>query len=323
MNNMKIKNIHISCFLMLFAAIIGYGQNSTIQGYKIEGDEIIFTFNKNDYKKVTRQNGRRTDFDDIDIDEVLVSGEFNDWSKKSWRMTKIDENNYELRKKIKDFKDKFTWEFKFVINNIYWAEPSKHGKNSVPAEENGHDLRVYNLRMFTAYPDKEGNLTFALDGFQDADKVVLSGTFNLWDEKAFQMNKTENGWELTLNIKPGEYEYKFIVDGDWLEDPCNIYKKQNEHGDYNSVVNIQSNETFLLEGNLDAQKVILSGSFNNWSEDEYKMVKTETGWECTVKLSGGKHHYKFIVDDEWIIDPDNPVKEYDYNNHVNSVRMVK
>ena len=79
----------------------------------------------------------------------------------------------------------------------------------------------------------------------------------------------------------------------------------------------------MLKGNLDAQKVILTGTFNNWSEDEYRMTKVESGWKLTIKLSGGKHHYKFIVDDEWIIDPDNAVKEYDYDGHVNSVRMVK
>jgi len=323
MNSMKIKNIHISCFLMLFVVLIGYGQNDTIQGYRIDGDEVVFTFDTKDYDFVTYLKGYRKDFQDIDIDEVLVSGEFNNWTTKSWRMAKVDESKYELRKKLKDFNDKFTWEFKFVINNMYWAEPSKYEINSVPVKENGHDLRAYNLRMFTAYPNKDGNLTFTLDGFEDARKVVLSGTFNLWDEKAFQMFKTETGWELSLNIKPGEYEYKFIVDGKWIHDPNNLEKRMNEYDGYNSIINIKSQETFFLKGNLDAQKVILSGSFNNWSEDEYIMTKIESGWECTVKLSGGKHHYKFIVDDVWMIDPKNSVKEYDYDGHVNSVRMVK
>ena len=323
MNSMKIKNIYISCFLMLFVALIGYGQNDTIQGYRIDGDEVVFTFDTKDYDFVTYLKGYKKDFQDLNIDEVLVSGEFNNWSTKSWRMKKIDENKYELRKKLKDFDDKFTWEFKFVINNMYWAEPSKHEINSVPAKQNGHDLRAYNLRMFTAYPGKDGNLTFTLDGFEDANKVVLSGTFNLWDEKAFQMFKTETGWELSLNIKPGEYEYKFIVDGIWIEDPCNLDKRKNEYKGYNSIINIKAKETFLLKGNLNAQKVILSGSFNSWSEDKYIMTKVDIGWEFTVELSGGKHHYKFIVDDKWIIDPDNSVKEYDYDGHVNSVRMVK
>ncbi len=320
---MKIKNIHISYFLILFVAIIGYAQNDAIQGYKIDGDEVVFTFDTRDYNLVTNLNGYKKDFRDIDIDEVLVAGEFNNWSKKSWRMTKVDENKYELRKEIKEFNDKFTWEFKFVINNIYWAEPSKDELNSVPVKEGWYDLEVYNLRMFTAYPDKEGNLTFTLNGFKDADKVVLSGTFNLWDDKAFEMFKTKTGWELSLNIKPGEYEYKFIVDGQWIHDPKNLDKRMNEYEGYNSIIDIKSKETFLLKGNLDAQKVILSGRFNNWSEDEYRMIKTETGWEYTVKLSGGKHHYKFIVDGEWVVDPNNPVKEYDYGGNINSVRMVK
>ena len=62
---------------------------------------------------------------------------------------------------------------------------------------------------------------------------------------------------------------------------------------------------------MDAEKVILSGSFNNWSEDALKMKKTDFGWTLNLTLTGGKHHYKFIVDNEWITDPVNPVKEYD------------
>jgi hypothetical protein len=53
------------------------------------------------------------------------------------------------------------------------------------------------------------------------------------------------------------------------------------------------------------------------------MNKTKNGWEYKLKLFGGKYHYKFIVDDNWIVDPENPVKEYDYNGNINSVYIVK
>ena len=34
-------------------------------------------------------------------------------------------------------------------------------------------------------------------------------------------NGIENGWELKVQMKPGEYEYRYIVDGHWMEDPSN------------------------------------------------------------------------------------------------------
>lgn len=67
----------------------------------------------------------------------------------------------------------------------------------------------------------------------------------------------------------------------------------------------------------------MSGSFNGWNEHKLKMQKTDNAWVKTINLNGGKHHYKFIVDGEWITDPDNSVKEYDYSGNINSVKMVR
>ena len=121
----KIITHNILLFLLL-VTIQTFAQNEKVKGYRIEGDEIIFSFDKRDYTKVSKNNyWSKSDFEDIDINNVVVSGEFNNWSLHKWKMIKLNENIYELRKKINDFTDEFLWEFKFVINNYYWAEPSK------------------------------------------------------------------------------------------------------------------------------------------------------------------------------------------------------
>ncbi len=311
-------------FILAFASSYSYAQTEPFKGYRIEGDELIFTFDKRDYKIATADKFSSVfDFEDLDIKRVVVAGEFNNWSKNNWNMTKIDENRYELRKKLSDFTDEFSWEFKFVINNAYWAEPAKEYGNAVRAFKNGHALPAYNLKMYTAYPDKEGNVTFTLNGYTKARRVVLSGSFNKWNEDLFRMTKTEDCWTLTLKVRPGKYEYKFIVDGMWIEDPDNPLKKRNEFNEYNSFIDIKAPKEFILNGNLEAQEVILTGSFNDWSESECKMTKTKSGWVDTLMLSGGKYHYKYIVDNKWILDPDNTVKEYDAQGNVNSVCIVK
>ncbi|NER13368.1 hypothetical protein GWK08_07960 [Leptobacterium flavescens] len=322
---MKKLIVHSISVILLILSSYAYAQDKKMKGYRIEGNEVVFVFDKRDYTEVTRDRRReKRDFDDLDIENVVVSGEFNNWSRDKWRMVKIDENRYELRKSLHDFNDDFSWEFKFIINNQFWAEPSGNMNNAVPAtSESGHPLYVYNLKMFAAYPDKDGNATFRLSGHEDARKVVLSGSFNKWDEKFFAMDKVEGGWELKLQIKPGTYEYKFIVDGEWMEDQANPQKVRNQYGSYNSVIDIKKEVTFHLQGYADAEKIILSGSFNNWSEDECRMERTDDGWKYTIWLSAGKHHYKFIVDDQWILDPVNPVKEYDKDHNVNSVCMVR
>lgn len=316
---------HTIYLLFIFIGLNSFAQKDGFKGYKIEKDTVVFTFDARDYSKFTREyTGQTLDFSDFDIENVVVSGEFNLWSRDNWKMKQVDEHTYELRKSITDFTDEFSWEFKFVINNSYWAEPSKNDPNVTKAIKNGRRIHgIYNLKMYTAYPDKNGNASFKLKGFKDAKKVILAGSFNKWNEHLFEMDKTDDGWELTLQMKPDIYQYRFIVDGHWMEDPDNNNKTRNEFNEYNSVINIKEYTAFKLRGYTDAKKVVLAGSFNNWNEHDFVMRKMDYGWKYVVPLSGGKHHYKFIVDGEWIVDPNNSVKEYDGEGHVNSVCMVK
>ncbi len=319
-----LRTLHV---LLVFGLIFFeiHAQKDVFKGYKIENDTVTFRFDVREYSKFTLEHtGQRREFSDFNIEKVAVSGEFNLWSREGWKMEKVNENIYELKKSVYDFNDAFAWEFKYVINDAYWAEPSKRDGNVAKAVKEGHKLRgVYNLKMYTAYPTENGNAYFRLNGFKNAKKVILAGSFNKWNESLFNMKKTDFGWELTLQMKPDIYQYRFIVDGKWMEDPHNPNKTPNEFHEYNSVIDIQQYTTFALIGYPEAKEVILAGSFNDWNESNLKMKKTIDGWIYTLPLSGGKHHYKFIVDGKWMTDPDNPIREYDGFGHINSVYMVK
>ena len=72
-----------------------------------------------------------------------------------------------------------------------------------------------------------------------AQKVYLVGEFNQWNEKKHLMKQDAEGvWKRTILLAPGRYEYKFIVDGDWHEDPLNPDRRRNRFGTYNSIVNV-------------------------------------------------------------------------------------
>ena len=68
-------------------------------------------------------------------------------------------------------------------------------------------------------PSREGNETFQLKGFTDAEEVSVVGNFNNWDMFNLPMYKTKDGWEMKLNLPKGKYFYKFIVDGYWTSNP--------------------------------------------------------------------------------------------------------
>ena len=50
----------------------------------------------------------------------------------------------------------------------------------------------------------------------DAKAVFVAGTFNGWNAESHPLARTRDGrWTLTLDLPPGRYEYKFIIDGQW------------------------------------------------------------------------------------------------------------
>lgn len=67
--------------------------------------------------------------------------------------------------------------------------------------------------------------------------------------------------------------------------------------------------------NPDAKQVYLAGEFNEWSTTSLPMRREEDGtWWIVIKLSPGKYEYKFVVDGQWVADPDNPVTVGPYGN---------
>ena len=86
------------------------------------------------------------------------------------------------------------------------------------------------------------NKTAALEFFApEANTVAVAGDFNGWDIQADMLAKSEAGWWKTrLELAPGRYRYRFIVNGEqWNEDPENPNKEPNEFASYNSILEIR------------------------------------------------------------------------------------
>ena len=74
-----------------------------------------------------------------------------------------------------------------------------------------------------------------------AGDVKLAGDFNRWDgDRAPALESSGDGvWRKVLNLPPGRYEYKFIVDGSWVEDPDNPEAVPTPYGGVNSVIEVK------------------------------------------------------------------------------------
>ncbi len=79
-----------------------------------------------------------------------------------------------------------------------------------------------------------------------ADRVNLAGAFNGWSTDATPMVDNSGIWEVTLDLPDGEYQYKFVVNGNvWITDPNNPKSAPDGFGGQNSVITVGDWEKFV------------------------------------------------------------------------------
>lgn len=240
-----------------------------------------------------------------DARRVYLSGSFNNWRTRELQMNRTS-NGWNLSLYLPEG----THTYKFIADDEWFADDHNHVQ--LPDGNGGFNsvIRIGRPHLFK------------LKGYTNARRVTLSGSFNNWKEDELLMNKTTEGWELPYTLGPGNYQYKFKVDNQWITDPANPSQVPNEHKTGNSFLIIDPNYTFHLKGQSNARKVFLAGDFNDWNPVLYSMKKEENDWTFSVHLSAGKHLYKFIVDGEWIIDPANKLWEQNEYGTGNSVLWI-
>lgn len=74
----------------------------------------------------------------------------------------------------------------------------------------------------------------------EARAVSIVGDFNDWRVARDPLEMTDGqNWHITLQLKPGTYQYKFFIDGNrWEEDPQNPKRVVNEFGTSNSILEV-------------------------------------------------------------------------------------
>jgi chromosome partitioning protein len=99
-----------------------------------------------------------------------------------------------------------------------------------------HDLEEWMEKLHGPQRVPEG-VMFAIDAPQSND-VRVTGEFTNWSRDGLAMEKdTADGlWKVVVDVAPGEYEYRFIVDGVWIRDPNNKDYVRNEFGQENSLL---------------------------------------------------------------------------------------
>ncbi|MCO5045585.1 MAG: protein kinase [Kiritimatiellae bacterium] len=153
-----------------------------IYGYTLDNNDVVFIFNPEAYTLARHEDGRLVNISEIEIiHRVQVSGAFNAWKKDAaaWRMANVGHNQFELRRKIEDFKNHAAWPFKFLVNGEYWVGAPAQAENRevvvsdtatfnlvllnprAQDEAEFKAMRAYRKQIDAAWPGQGAN--FALD----------------------------------------------------------------------------------------------------------------------------------------------------------------
>lgn len=74
----------------------------------------------------------------------------------------------------------------------------------------------------------------------EAKEVCLAGSFNQWMDRELFLKKDKFGnWKTLLPLGSGRYEYRFIVDGNWVNAQEKGECVPNSFGTWNSVLQVQ------------------------------------------------------------------------------------
>ena len=77
-----------------------------------------------------------------------------------------------------------------------------------------------------------------------AESVCIAGSFNDWHPGVTPMLRLSDGtWAKELVLAPGSYEYRFVVDGEWVDDPMAADYIPNPFGGMNAVLTVAAPQT--------------------------------------------------------------------------------
>jgi 1,4-alpha-glucan branching enzyme len=91
-----------------------------------------------------------------------------------------------------------------------------------------------------AKKNQKKRITFQYDA-PEAQVISVAGSFNDWDIFSHPLKQSRNGkedgrWQKAVYLEPGLYEYRFVVDGAWRNDPQCTGRRENDFGSENNVL---------------------------------------------------------------------------------------
>lgn len=72
----------------------------------------------------------------------------------------------------------------------------------------------------------------------NAHEALVAGSFNDWQPQPLKAAKSPGSFSLTVMLPPGDYEYRFVIDGQWCTDAACPETVPNPFGESNSLIRV-------------------------------------------------------------------------------------
>ena len=282
---------------------------------------------------------------------VHVAGEFNDWNPTADAMSDPDGDGvFSVTLPLAQG----SYQYKFVVDGNWQEDPNAAdsaddgfgGKNSVIVVAEG--AAPAGAAAGAAAVSTADGVLFSYDAGGAVGSCFVAGDFNSWNPTCTSMTDDagDGVYTCSLPLDSGTYMYKFVVDGNWLQDPANPDSADDGFGGKNSLLTVGEGAPGIAApatpapaaGGGDVQvtfsftpvisgvsNVSVAGSFNGWDPNANPLTDDDEDGTYTgvVNLSRGEHTYKFVVDGEWHQDSNNPNTVDDGFGGANSVVHVR
>lgn len=144
----------------------------------------------------------------------------------------------------------------------------------------------------SSYPQPDGRPSPEINGKEvtfhyyapTASSVKLAGSMNdSWGYQSDMVLDSETGYfSFTKTVSSGEYQYKFVADGNWITDPLNTNPKKG------------GNSTFVVAGLEDAKAEVIVGS----SVDLPKTLKCYDGTSTAESVGVANEAVTYALSEE-------------------------
>jgi 1,4-alpha-glucan branching enzyme len=110
-------------------------------------------------------------------------------------------------------------------------------------------------RDFMAKTDEAKSVQEFFCSAPEANSVQLVGDFTRWQSKPINLVKQAGGvWKTSVALAAGTYHYRFLVDGQWCDDPQCTLRIPNIFGSHNMVREVSSSAEVVAQAKASEKK---------------------------------------------------------------------